>query len=378
MNTIKMLHTADWHFDCKFSGIHNQKIRRKLQIEQRETFLNVINLAIQKKVDFFLIAGDLFEQNSFRLETIKFIMSVLSALKCPVLITPGNHDPYIKESPYQIFNWGNNIHIYSKNEFTPFTFDNTVIYGIANTMYKYDEYCLEHIQIPYSENKINIVMFHGTYEELIPFFFFLYISYPFNREQLKKLNAGYTALGHFHGIKDMSVPNSTAYYPGTPQGTSFKESGARYVIIAELTPVSCKAEKIQVNQREFIEHKFDISGITNMNSLYEELYEEIIKIKHVDDLLRIILTGNASFDFNIPEIEARLADKFFYVCLENRTSPSFDLVELKKSHTLVGEFINRLEEKINNTPNEENKIILKKAINYGLKALLTKEEIILE
>lgn len=378
MNSIKIFHTADWHFNCKFSGIKNQQIRRARHLDMCETFKKAVNLALDENVDLFLIAGDLFEQNSFTIETINFIIDTLSKLKCPVLISPGNHDPYINKSPYKLYDWGSHVHIFSKNQFVPFRYKNAVVYGIANTLYQDGSCCLQNFNLPSNPDTYNIVMLHGTYVNLIPFIAKTEVTFPFTQDQLKKLNAKYVALGHFHQFNDLSLQNTSIYYTGTPEGTSFTESGQRFAILAELNSSECKINKIQINRRSFIKHKFDVSGMTNQNSLYEKLREEIKKISNNENLIHISLTGTLSFSPNLQEIGNRLSSDFFYMSLENNTTPFLNLDELKNLSTLAGEFTRKLEEKKNKAGSLEEKIILDKALAYGLKALMGKEEIELE
>ncbi|MBI5208257.1 MAG: DNA repair exonuclease [Candidatus Firestonebacteria bacterium] len=378
MDNIKILHTADWHFDSKFSGILSPVIRRERQLEQRKTFKYTINLAIQENVDLFLIAGDLFEQNSFTIETINFIISALKELKCPILITPGNHDPYINESPYKLFDWGPNVFIYSENSFIPFKYKNTEIYGIANTIYKDETYCLRDLNIPPENDLKRIVMFHGTYIDFIPFISNNDVCFPFSQEDIKKLHVQYIALGHFHEQRGLNIPDIPAYYSGTPEGINSKERGDRFAILAEISLSNCKVERNKVNQRSFEELCVDITGIDNQDSLYEKLRYEILKSQQADNLLYIILFGTLSFTMNLKEIESLLGKEFYYIRLKNDTISAFNIEELKRANTLVGDFVRKIDEKIKETNNEEEKIILNKAILYGLKALLGKEDIELE
>ncbi len=375
MTSIKIIHTADWHFDCKFSGINSQKIRLKRKYEQRETFKNVIKLALQENIDLFLIAGDLFEQNSFNIETINFIISALSELKCPVLITPGNHDPYIEKSPYKLHDWGAHVHIFNENEFKPFYYKNVEIYGIADTRYKSNKNCLESLSFPPDDDRIRIIIFHGTCLDFAPLFAEKDICFPFSSTQLENLNAQYIALGHLHQFRQIPIHGINSYYSGTPEGINFSENDSRYIIKAEFDLNCSKIENIKVNQRDFKKHKIDISEINNVTSLYEKIAEKISKNQDTNNLLHIALNGIASFEFNLSELENQLSSEFFYIRLENTTIPFFNLDELKKLNTLIGDFIRKMEEKISNTSSMEEKNIYNKALWYGLKALLGKEEI---
>ncbi len=86
---IKFIHCAD---------IHLGKIQNNL--DQRfedfgNAFKHVIDEALARKVDFLLIAGDLFDKRSINARTLKQVVEILEPLKdagIPVITTEGNHD----------------------------------------------------------------------------------------------------------------------------------------------------------------------------------------------------------------------------------------------------------------------------------------------
>jgi DNA repair exonuclease SbcCD nuclease subunit len=60
---MKFIHIADMHFDCPFTNLSDKdnlgKIRR---LEQRKAFKEVINYIKNNNIEYFFIAGDLYEQ----------------------------------------------------------------------------------------------------------------------------------------------------------------------------------------------------------------------------------------------------------------------------------------------------------------------------
>ncbi len=52
-------------------------------------------------VEAICIAGDTYEHDFVREDTVEFLRNLLSDARVPVLITPGNHDPYMPGSVWQ-------------------------------------------------------------------------------------------------------------------------------------------------------------------------------------------------------------------------------------------------------------------------------------
>ena len=92
----------------------------------------------EKKVDALFIAGDLFEQNFVERGTIEYIISNLQLIPdVSIFITPGNHDPFIKDSPYEIFEWPENVTIF-KSEYGMISLEDADIYGVGFEDYEMD------------------------------------------------------------------------------------------------------------------------------------------------------------------------------------------------------------------------------------------------
>lgn len=84
---MRFIHFADSHLD----GYREEKLN-KLSLDN---FEYVINFAIEKEVDFVLMAGDLFNTALPRIDTLKECVSILkklSEVNIPMYFIPGSHD----------------------------------------------------------------------------------------------------------------------------------------------------------------------------------------------------------------------------------------------------------------------------------------------
>ncbi|MBI1930334.1 DNA repair exonuclease [Candidatus Poribacteria bacterium] len=378
---MKILHTADIHLDWKFSGIHDPSKRRHRHQEHRDVFRRIIEVGLQEQIEAMFIVGDVFEQSSFSLDTIRFIQRELERLRpTPVFIVPGNHDPLIQGSPYLLDGWGEHVYIFQENRFTSYALDehNAVIYGIAHTTYQDERNYLQAFQIE-SESKLNILLLHGSDLHTVPENQSEGAYFPFTRADLHQCRADYIALGHYHTCRFIPPEEQPiAAYPGSPEGMGFSELGERYVLVGEITKSRNQLRKVQVNQREYRELEWDCTGCTTREDALDGLRQAIESQKLVAHILRIQLIGTISpeMDLDLPLMQEMLSEHCFQAVFVNKTSLQWDLDALSSQRNVRGEFVRRMVEMIQGA-NEAEKECYQTAMNYGLESLSTKREVIL-
>lgn len=90
MNSIKILHTSDWHLGQNFMG--------KSRIEEHKAFLSwLLETIEQKQIELLLVSGDIFDTGTppnYALELYYNFLKQLSSKKSlkTTIITAGNHD----------------------------------------------------------------------------------------------------------------------------------------------------------------------------------------------------------------------------------------------------------------------------------------------
>ena len=223
---MKFVHIADMHFDCPFAGLSNiENLGDVRRLEQRKIFRKIIDYIKENNVDYLFIAGDLYEQNYIQKSTIDYINNLFEEIpQTKVFIVPGNHDPYIKDSYYNSYNWSENVYI-QKEEFGIFYDDNADIYMTAFTDFYMNESPIQNIKIE-NQNHTNILLTHcdlnGSKDENG-------FSYnPILESKINDLNFDYVAMGHIH--KTNFEQNRNIVYPGSPISFGFDELGEHGVI----------------------------------------------------------------------------------------------------------------------------------------------------
>ncbi len=120
---------------------------------------------------------------------------------------------------------------------------------------------------------------------------------------------------------------------------------------------------IPLDDKEFVEKELDISDMSNI----EELLQNINELK-IDEnkLIKILLIGQRSFEINIYQIIKMIENKNI-IKIKDKTKLGYNLEKLANETTLKGIFVKEILEKIEKEP--EKKEELEKALEIGLEVL---------
>ena len=355
---MKFVHIADMHFDSPFVNLSDKNILGDLRrLQQRKVFKKVIEYCKENEVEYLFISGDLYEHKYVKLSTIEYINQLFKEIpRVQVIIAPGNHDPYIKNSYYNKFNWNENVKIFEPKIET-IEKEEIVIHG-----YGFDDfYCtncgIEEYEIE-DTNKINILVMHGTIdgasiEEK------QYNSITKKLLQEKKFD--YVAMGHIHKPEY----NTNIAYPGSTISLGFDELGAHGMLVGEIEKNNLKLEFIPLDEEEFKEIDLEVNDIVSKEELIEKINQLAIKD---NEYSKIILRGNRNFEINPYDIMKYIENERI-IKIKNHTKIAYDLEKMANENTLKGLFIKEMLEKLKQDLSEEEKEMIEKAIEIGLEAL---------
>ena len=114
---IRFIHAADLHLDTPFSGLEqtSKRLAGKLREAPFESFSRIVDIAIEKKVDFVLLAGDLYNTKRVNIKAQSLFIEQLNRLEkidIPVYLIRGNHDYLTEESKTLALPFPENVHTY--------------------------------------------------------------------------------------------------------------------------------------------------------------------------------------------------------------------------------------------------------------------------
>ena len=224
---MKFVHIADMHFDTPFLTLNNKaglgEIRR---LEQREVLKKIIDYIKINNIEYLFISGDLYENEYIRSSTIEYINNLFKEINnTKIYIAPGNHDPFIKNSYYNKFNWNDNVYIFTR-ELGKYENTDATIYGFGFDDFYIDKFDLNNINI--EKDKLNILLMHGNLDgsqkDLREY-------NPVASKDLKQLGFEYIALGHIHKPYYNEYKENKMCYPGATISLGFDEPGEHGMLV---------------------------------------------------------------------------------------------------------------------------------------------------
>ena len=361
---IKVLHCADLHLDSPFSGLDpiQSEARRE---EQRELLRTLICYIRNQRIDLVLIAGDLFDNGFTNSDTVKYTAGLLGNLPCPVVISPGNHDPYV---PNGIYSGGfpKNVHIFDSKKLSHFDFDElgVSVWGYAFTSAVYEEHPLS-LEYTVDESKINLLCAHTDLIQSLSKYA------PITPRELDDSPFDYAALGHVHNAPEAGNYNGTiAAYSGCAEGRSFDELDFGGAILLEIDEKKITHQKIQLAKRRYMIESIDITGVERDEETIEKIRQRIAAKNYKDDTtLRVVLCGAVSSEY-APSAQ-RIKDGIegiYSLDVKDETVPTLDEELLAQDVSVRGEFYRTLIKTVREGNDEERKAAVL-ALRLGLAAL---------
>ncbi|WP_028393222.1 metallophosphoesterase family protein [Bacillus cihuensis] len=302
MRPVVFLHAADLHLDSPFTGL--KSVPKAWTDEMRESpfkaFRNIIGTAIEQKVDFMLLSGDLFDGENRSLRTqVKFRreMERLKAAGIPVYIIHGNHDHL--GGAWIHVDFPDNVHVFSeKTEMKLFQkSDGTLVhlYGFSYPKRHVTERMIDtYAKIEGADYHIGLL--HGNLEGVTT-----HSPYaPFTLRDLTDKHFDYWALGHIHK-REIISEQPLAIYPGNIQGRNRKENGEKGCYLIELNGSDWKQQFIRTSEVIWDTVTVTISEGYTFDAILAECKHILMKYHPFKEkyLLDLILDGRDGHDSNI-------------------------------------------------------------------------------
>lgn len=304
---IRVLHCAGFRFDSpSWEGPEGWVAQRNQDLWQ--TFAGVLSLCRAEKIDFLLLAGNLFEQEYVRKETVERVAKSFAKLEgTKIFIVPGERDQLVTTSAYRLAVWPSNVHIFSGGLSSVKPSPNVTVYGAGCTSYCHDEPFLDGFQTA-RDGTLQLMLLHtevGSVKSKS-----LISILP---EQIASSGLNYLALGHRDVWSGVQQEGETFWADcGSTEARSFRESGPHGVLLGVIEEGSVRLEFRELGQRCYIEKTLAIEH--DMAGLVAKLLAETSSQERQKDLFRIKLAGPLEdVEAAIPALKKILADKFRYI-----------------------------------------------------------------
>lgn len=326
----------------------------------------IIDLAIEQEVDALTIGGDLYEQERFTQDTGNFLKEQFQRLgSVPVVIAPGNHDPFLPGSLYQQVKWPPNVFIFSEPELTPYKLgENITLWGAAHPSPSIRKNLVQNFKVP--PTGIHLLLLHASDMSNVPKGKATHC--PFYPEQLRETGINFALLGHYHQGRLAPLYS----YPGSPEPLGFDEEGRHCVLLLTINGEQLKPSLTPINRNLYRTVELDISEATTRDNIRDR----IISLGDLSSaFLRLILKGSLHPDveLDIDSLKESIRDNFRFINIINRTYPAYDLKELAQEPTVRGAFAKRMIQMMEQAKDRGERERIYNALIYGLQAFDQKE-----
>jgi DNA repair protein SbcD/Mre11 len=362
LTKIRFIHTADLHLDSPFKGLEHAppQIFEKVKESTFKSFEKIVDIAIQEKVDFILIAGDIFDgaNRSLRAQ-MRFREEMNRLFKHHILvyITHGNHDHL--GGNWVNLDWPSNVHFFNSEQVTYKTFmkNNQALANIYGFSYPFRE--VKENKVPQYEKSddaiYHIGMLHGNAEgngDHDPYA-------PFSINELLQKDFTYWALGHIHK-KQILHEKPHIVYPGNIQGRHRKESGPKGCYLIEIENNYTNFSFIETAPIVWENATVSIENLHSIDELINKIEIEIDRFRHREQgvmlMLHIVGSGDLHRIINDKGIVEELILNFlgdeemkknfvWIVDSKIRTTEQWDREHLKKQQHFTGQLLHIIDQK---------------------------------
>jgi len=310
MVSFSFIHAADIHLDSPLLGLaaYEGAPVELLRNAPREAFSNLIDEAIQERVDFMVISGDLYDGGWKDFNTGLFFskeMGRLSRENIPVFIVHGNHDAESELTKQLAL--PDNVKVFSTRKAETHFIEDLEI-ALHGQSFR-DAKTEENLALNYPSSVpsyFNIGVLHTSVEGHAA-----HASYaPCSLSDLTDKGYDYWALGHVHEYKILRE-DPLVVFPGNIQGRHIRETGARGAVLATVENGKATVERLFVDTIRWHRVGIDASSAHSLKDivlLARDRLETLLREEDDGRLLavRITFTGKSSSHGELFGLESQL------------------------------------------------------------------------
>ncbi len=355
---MRFIHCADLHLGSKMESYLPQAKADMLKRELLSAFSSMVDYAKENKIEYVVIAGDMFDARKVLRRAQKYALDVMGeAPEVTFLYFKGNHDAGFDFGADKI---PENLKIFDFSAWQYFSpeGENFTFAGISSleSEQTYDALSLD-------ENGINVVVLHGQEASGVG-------EDKINLRLLKKKNIDYLALGHIHASRIEKLDRrGTWAYSGCIAGRGFDECGEKGFLVVDIDE-SKKSDRVSAefvkskDARTFCIVEADLGGTHRLSDTRKVIDAALADIGE-DCAVKLVLCGELDEDAlaDAKEIESYLEGRFFFVKVVDKTKILVSAEKYQNDVSLRGEFVRLAQSSKMNAEMRE------RVLRYGLAAL---------
>ena len=371
---VRILHFADLHLDRSFAGLSvapSEAAKRREEL--RAALRRIVDLALELDVDALTVGGDLYEHERAGPDTGNFIAAEFARFAPkPVLLAPGNHDPYVPDSLYWRLEWPPNVHIFQTMSWEPVELSDTLtLWGAGHRGPAVRDNLLATLSV--EAGRTNIALVHASDISAVPEGKPAHC--PFTREDIERSGLDFALLGHYHELRLRPQEFPRYAYPGSAEPLDFSEAGDHYVLLLTANGQGISCEPRRINEVVYQASIVDITGMSTSDAIRKAICALAEDEAAARAIMRVTLTGQPESDLDL-DLNALLQsthDRFRYLDpIIDKTDTPFDLEQIQEESTTRGAFVRMLQQQMAAAPPADLPV-LQNALHFGLRAFAGQE-----
>ena len=274
---FKFVHAADIHLDSPLRGLSRYESAPTDSIRDacRRAFENLVDLAIEEKVSFVLLAGDLYDGDWKDYSTGIFLSQQIGRLgqqNISVFAVAGNHDAANRMT--KALDSPTNMKILSTRKVETIKLDDlsVAIHGRSFGTQHVDENLAAGFGSA-QKGLFNIGLLHTSLDGREG-----HADYaPCSEDDLRSKGYHYWALGHIHKQEFVSE-DPWIVFPGCVQGRHIRETGAKGCVLVTVEDGAItEVDKIPLDVLRWVQCNVDLTDVTEMREVLERTRQTIEK-----------------------------------------------------------------------------------------------------
>lgn len=352
---FKFIHAADVHLDSPLRGLSRYESAPAESIRDacRRAFENLVDLAIEEKVAFVLLAGDLYDGDWKDYNTGIFLsqqMGRLSQQNISVFTVAGNHDAANRMT--KTLDSPTNMTILSSRKVETIKLDDlaVAIHGRSFGTQHVDENLAAGF-VAAEKGMLNIGLLHTSLDGREGHAVYA----PCSIDDLRSKGYQYWALGHIHKQEFVSE-DPWIVFPGCVQGRHIRETGPKGCVLVTVEDGTItEVEKIPLDVLRWVRCNVDLTDVAEMRKVLERTRKTIEKERTLADgrpiAIRIRFEGATSvsdemaayperFEQQIKALGAEIAgDDLWIERVENAAVGKLDLESTMSDNSAFGKLL---------------------------------------
>ena len=318
---MRLLVSADIHLGSPIRSValRNPDLGDRLKQASRDTFAEIIDLAISEQVDALVLAGDIFDNGYPDLKSRAFLIAQLaraSEAGVPTVLIRGNHDALLDHKAHG--DLGPNINLLHKDAPTVEIGD-TAFHGLSFDAAHVAKSFLPDYPRPVP-GKRNVGLMHTSLDGAQghdPYA-------PCAERDLMAHGYDLWCLGHIHAPFERVDGPVLAVMPGIPQPRHFGERNGGSVTLVSLSEGSPEFERRAIGHLGFSECALDLRTCSDQQEVLRSLRDALIsaQVPGRDMAVRLHVTSDRHGTELVTELAAEVLDSIDRVFLDKvKSSP---------------------------------------------------------